>query len=586
MTRPGTGLVVVVLAALLGGCAGLPEHGPVVPAAQPEPSGTAAPFDFNPPGPRPGAGRTEIVAGFLNALQATPVTTQVAAQFLSAEAADQWQPGHRTIVYATERVRRRSETVRVDLSGTNELNSRGRWVGGRQGATTTRDRTMRLRLVQEEGQWRLANPPDAMVIPQSHFVARYREYSVFFFDPTASTVVPEPVFLPWGVQAPTRLVSALLQGPPRGAGAAERSYLPRDTELEVSVPVSDGVAQVPLSRQLLDLDERELDLALAQLAWTLRQVPEVKRMQVTVDGAGLELPDGGQGSSVGGWSAYSPAGQSASTDVFGVRGDQVRQQLIGGEEIEAASLAALDASFGPPRSLGVDMSGQRFAVVSRSGTRVAVISRSAPADEEIPQLVTTDALRPMWDLTGRLWVIDRTSSGATISVLRGGRLVSLLAPGLDGSRLAAAALSRDGTRLAAVRRTGSGAQLVVARVVRSTSGTPLALTRAQPVATAAPMTRPRSVGWRDPTTIAVLTRPSRTTSQVVLAGCDGSPASAPLQPSVGLFFGAARAVVSSPGGPMALLLAGPQGRLHALDPQGRWDLDVVEPGLRTPTFVG
>ena len=57
-------------------------------------------------------------------------------------------------------------------------------------------------------------PPDAMVIPRSHFQTRYRPYSLYFFDPTGSVLVPEQVHLPRGFQAPTMLVSGLLAGPP------------------------------------------------------------------------------------------------------------------------------------------------------------------------------------------------------------------------------------------------------------------------------------------------------------------------------------------------------------------------------------
>ena len=68
--------------------------------------------------------------------------------------------------------------------------------------------------------------------------------------------------------------------------------------------------------------------------------------------------------------------------------------------------------------------------------------------------------------------------------------------------------------------------------------------------------------------------------------------------SVGFFASAGAAAVLLPGtpsaspvaaaigGPVALLLWDAEGRLHALDPEGSWDLDVVEPGLRAPTYVG
>ena len=51
--RTGAAGLAVALA-LLSGCSSLPVEGPVTAATSVEPTGTSAPFDFNPPGPRPG----------------------------------------------------------------------------------------------------------------------------------------------------------------------------------------------------------------------------------------------------------------------------------------------------------------------------------------------------------------------------------------------------------------------------------------------------------------------------------------------------------------------------------------------------
>ena len=598
-----------LLALVLGSCSSLPDEGPVNAATITDPSTTSAPFDFNPPGPRPGATPQQVVAGFLNALQATPVTTQVAEQFLSARAVAGWRPARRTVVYGSERVvpverdpaRGASQAGRaqvvLELTGTDVLDASGRWLASESDPGPEQ---LAFRLRREKGQWRLTNPPDAIVIPQTHFGSRYRQYSLYFFDPTGTTLVPEPVYLPWGVQAPTQLVSGLLAGPrvdgsPRGAsrgGSAGSStaptvvqtFLPPGTRLGVGVPVVRGVAEVPLSDEVSGLDAEELDLALAQLAWTLRQVVDVRRLRVTVDGQPADLPDGAQDASVSGWDAYGPGVNSASIDVFGLRDGEIRQ-VLEEEEITAATLGAVEDELGRPRSLGVDMSGQRFALVAEDGGQVGVLTRAEGADAA--QLhATSSPLRPMWDHAGTLWVVDRTSAGASVKVRRSGMLTALRAPGLTGTRLLATSLSRDGSRLAALRRTAAGAQVVVARVVRSARGTPVRLTRARPVSTGVTLTRPVSLGWRDPTTLAVLTRPASGVGRVVLLPVDGAT-SLPAPPRrVDDFPGAVRSLVASPGGPAALLLLDSEGHLHGLDPQGSWDLDVLEPGLRAPTFVG
>jgi hypothetical protein len=310
----------------------------------------------------------------------------------------------------------------------------------------------------------------------------------------------------------------------------------------------------------------------------------VERLRVTVDGTPVELPDGGQDASVGGWDAYSPVVTSASTDVFGLRGDEVRQ-VLEDNEITAATLGGVQDQLGRPRSLGVDMSGQQFALVAGDGSRVAVVAR-AKGSGRAEYLPTSDPLRPMWDHEGLLWVVDRTPAGAAVRVRRDGDLVELDAPGLAGRRLLAAALSRDGSRLAAVRRTAQGAEVVVSRVLRTTKGVPVRLTRAQLVSTGVTLTRPVSVGWRDPATIAVLTRPARRLGRVTLLPSDGATTLPEPRRRIDDFPGKVRTLVASPGGPTALLLWDGDGRVHALDTEGSWVLDVVDQGLRAPTFVG
>ena len=168
---------------------------------------------------------------------------------------------------------------------------------------------------------------------------------------------------------------------------------------------------------------------------------------------------------------------------------------------------------------------------------------------------------------------------------------SIAAPGLGHEDVIAAALSRDGSRLAvAVAGRGAGAatgaRLMVLRVVRKSAGAPVRLTPARPLTTVAPLVQVRGMAWRDPTTVAVLTRPSRTTSEVLLAACDGSTASVGLDGAVDILFARGTAMAASPGGPTALVVATVDGQLHQLDVGGRWVLGGGPTGLRVPAYVG
>ncbi len=586
MSRPRALLLTGLLAALvLSGCASLPDRGQVQAGAAPAASGRPAPFDFNPPGPLPGASRTQVVIGFLRALQATPVSTRVATEFLASSATDDWHPDRATIVYGGQRTVAVTDHVTLALDGAFELDRTGRWAGEASSRPATeRGRVMRLHLEREDGEWRITDPPDAMIIPRSHFEARYREYSLYFFDPTGSLLVPEPVYLPTGVQAPTLLMSGLLRGPARGP-SVERTYIPADTRLGVSVPVrGDGVAEVPLSQEIRDLGQDQLDLALAQISWTLRQVDGVQAMRLTVDAVPVDLPGGGDLAGVNGWTEFSPTVAAASTDLFGLREGSV-VEVVGDQEVVMSPIA--DTAIGEPRSLGVSMLAQHYGVVSEGGTRAEVLTRSG-AGEATDTIAGTDLLRPMWDRNDRMWLLDRTSGGTVVTTVLDGRTTVLPAPALDGVRVQAASLSRDGSRLVvAVPRGGQGgSRLVRLDVERRGSGVPVRLTSPLRLGTPDPLSTVVALGWRDPTTVAALTRPSRSTSQVVLVAIDGSSASVALEESVDLLFEAGVGLAASPGGRTALMVTTKDGSLHALNAQGRWDFDVAAPGLRAATFVG
>ena len=77
------------------------------------------------------------------------------------------------------------------------------------------------------------------------------------------------------------------------------------------------------------------------------------------------------------------------------------------------------------------------------------------------------------------------------------------------------------------------------------------------------------IGWRDPATLAVLSRPSAETSEVSFISADGSPTEPTLvEPSV--FRGAAQAMVVAPDADLPLHLITPDQRLYTLSSNGNW----------------
>ena len=135
----------------------------------------------------------------------------------------------------------------------------------------------------ENDEWRIDKAPNAMIVSDSWFASRYRQVSLYFFDPTGQILVPEPVFVPSGRQFATSLMRGLLRGPGTRLSGVSRTFIPKGLTLDLSVPVSaDGLAEVTLQGDVSGLDPETIELMTVQIAWTLRQDPSVERVRVNV----------------------------------------------------------------------------------------------------------------------------------------------------------------------------------------------------------------------------------------------------------------------------------------------------------------
>jgi hypothetical protein len=591
--RPGAMMaLLVLLTAVLAGCVSLPRSGGVQSApSSDEESERDSSFDYTPSGPSLGDSPVDIVDGFLEAMTATPVATapRFARKFLTDAASNAWEPEQGTMVYASESSGLAGRFVSVRLGDTIELDSRGEWLGD-----TNRDQDVRYRLelVKERGQWRISNPPDTLLIPQSHFESRFQQYLLYFFDKSAQVLVPEPVYLPSGEQTPTMLLRGLLRGPDQDLLGAERTFIPAETELEISVPVSlDGTAEVPLSDEALELEGDELELALAQLGWTLRQVPGLERMRITVDGSPLNLPGRGFEQDVQDWADYDPSVNWASQELFGIRDGRV-VTLVGDDERRIAGLFGTE-DLGL-RSMAVDLPAEQVAAVTDAGTTVLVAPRSRDTGEvptaasaEVAYAGGTDLLKPSWDLYGQVWLVDRTAEGAVLSVVRDGEPTVLDAPGISGEDVTAFVLSRDGTRLVAVIDGKRSDRLVLSRVMRADDGTVRRMTPAENLPVGAiEVDEIRDLAWRTPGSVVLLTGPMPGLSQVIVTLIDGSSALGDVATNAEIFRDEAERIVTSPSSGTALYVGTTNGQLFELAANGRWTGTSIEGGLVSPTFVG
>jgi hypothetical protein len=546
--------------------------------------------DYTPAGPRAGSAPVPLVDNWLTSMTATPLNTYVARKFLTAASSTRWVPESGTVVYGSQELLPRPGGVLIlRLRDVVELDDRGAWRGD---PTAGRGHDYRLKLVREDGEWRISHPPDRLLIPRTHLDSQYQQYLLYFANTSSQILVPEPVYVPRGRQAPTLLVTGLLKGPERDLGGVEQTFLPRGTSLDgISVPVTrNGTAEVPLSDEVLDADDDELKLVFAQLAWTLSQVPGVQRLRVTVGGTPIDLKGTENEVTVSDFSELDPSLAWASASLYGVRNRRVVLDSSTGEQLTTGPFGVLPLA---PRWIAVDPLAQHVAGVSTDGRTVVVAARDGEsgrvatlADTSTVYQGGTQLLRPAYDLYGQLWIVDRTGSGARLSVVRGGVRRSLDAPGLTGAPVSRFLLSRDGTRLVTEVSRGGRDRLYVARVRRDSSGRVLSVTRALRLVMDGAPAHIRDIAWRTPTALAVLAAPSGGISEVLLVKVDGSTDAADLSTDAALFRGRAVRLVTSPSTGAPLFLEASAGRLYVLSSQGQWKSSNIKPGLRSPTFVG
>lgn len=190
------------------------------------------------------------------------------------------------------------------------------------------------------------------------------------------------------------------------------------------------------------------------------------------------------------------------------------------------------------------------------------------ADVTTP-ITGTDLLPPAWDVLGRLWMVDRTSTGAVVSWYADDTRTVVEVPGVTGEQVSDVLVSRDGTRLVAVVRGQARDQVRVARIRSDRSGGVTAVTAARPlVLDDDPSRRVRDVAWASTTSLVVLNRLTDVSAKVVTVGVDGAPAGLG---GITTTLSGARGLVGSPA---------PSARVYAFTDSGLADLNATVRGPR------
>lgn len=456
--RIGMAAIAALVALALAACAGLPVSGPVnAGGALGEDDASQPDFSFVPDGPSLDATPEQIVEGFILAGSGPRENWRIAKEFLSSEFAEQWKPEMGVTVYepgSREALVESGEgQMALTLRSTATVDASGVYT-----AENDRELTLQFTLAQRsDGQWRITQAPDGIVLDSDRFESVFGRYSLMFFDPTWEYLVPDVRWFPVTNSATSIAVALIDGGPSRMLQGAVRTAFTDASRLAGrAVPERSGVAEVSLQPGALELDQRILDRMYTQLAASL-ETAGVLGVDMVVDGEALSV----------GTETVRPVRVDTRSmvmvgDVFGL--------LSGGAVEPIAGLSDMIAE-APPVAVEVDADRESAALLNAGGEVVRVTA----AGQEWVLDGRAGLIEPTMDAQGRVWSVP-AGDPASVIVYDTDGVPHLLESAWSGATsIQAMRVSRDGTRVAAIVREGATSAVWVAAVLRDEDGMPVEL---------------------------------------------------------------------------------------------------------------
>lgn len=279
-----------ILAALLiglSGCARIPTSGPVGQGQEIAEDGDQT-VRYLPRGPIGGETPVEIVQYFLRAGIGTQPDYDSARQFLTAEFVAEWEPSQRVLVYSgvPEYLENADGSITVRIEAVAEIGSDGQYVR----LDSPKRMELDYFLAQTEGEWRIRQGPDGLVLHEQQFSDTFKAYTLWFFDQSHRYMVPDVRWFADNVRTPSRIVQASLAGPaPWLAQAGTTGAFPPGTTLQGTVRIEDGVATADFSQSISTAVTSQFSLMRLQLERSLRDVPTIQEVSMTVNEAAIDI---------------------------------------------------------------------------------------------------------------------------------------------------------------------------------------------------------------------------------------------------------------------------------------------------------
>ena len=482
----------------LAGCTSLPTSSAPAPFDVSAKDGSG--IQFSAEGPSADADAATLVNDFLLACAAGPQDDYATARlFLSAASARSWQPETEILVYDTDTapsVTAGSETatqvdVTVAVLGVASVDASG--VLTRVAASTV-SRTFTL--VREEGQWRINNPENMVLMSRASFTASFSLANLYFPTAEGGDLVADPRWYP-SRRLASHLLAGLVEGPRQSLAPVTANAIPAGTTVpSQGLDVADGVARVELNAVMPSSESARTTLAW-ELVRTLTQVADVLRVNASLSGDVLDMQ-----------AIPVPPTYSLDTLVGAGPGGIGLVSSSSVTELTAVTDAS-NPTVSPVDSSLIAWSGTDGVYAQRGGTTVAFLPGQAP-------------LGPSVDRFGWVWGPATASSVSVGGGVDGAFSVSVESE--SAGQIRAVRISPDGTRALVLR--GSDASAWVGIVERGASGRPLAIRSLEEI----PLEHGSvvDVSWTTSTGLALVVRPTGEDDQLVTMPLGGLPSSVSL----------------------------------------------------------
>lgn len=482
----------------LAGCTSLPTSSAPAPFDVSAKDGSG--IQFSAEGPSADADAATLVNDFLLACAAGPQDDYATARlFLSAASARSWQPETEILVYDTDTapsVTAGSETatqvdVTVAVLGVASVDAFG--VLTRVAASTV-SRTFTL--VREEGQWRISNPENMVLMSRASFTASFSLANLYFPTAEGADLVADPRWYP-SRRLASHLLAGLVEGPRQSLAPVTANAIPPGTTVpSQGLDVADGVARVELNAVMPSSESARTTLAW-ELVRTLTQVSDVLRVNASLSGDVLDMQ-----------AIPVPPTYSLDTLVGAGPGGIGLVSSSSVTELTAVTDAS-NPTVSPVDSSLVAWSGTDGVYAQRGGTTVAFLPGHAP-------------LGPSVDRFGWVWGPATASSVSVGGGVDGAFSVSVESE--SAGQIRAVRISPDGTRALVLR--GNDASAWVGVVERGASGRPLAIRSLEEI----PLEHGSVVdaSWTTPTGLALVVRATGEDDQLVTMPLGGLPSNVSL----------------------------------------------------------